>query len=139
MKVSVIDLGFNSAKLVNYSVNYGSYKAYQQESRKVRLGHSLGQNKDLGQESAARTIDDLRLFRDMIDFQSIKHVVAVANSPVREAANRNEFLEKIFHETGFSFKVLSGEEEALYSYLGALQSTCYPTGLFFDLGGGLAV
>jgi exopolyphosphatase / guanosine-5'-triphosphate,3'-diphosphate pyrophosphatase len=32
--------------------------------------------------------------------------------------------------------VLSGKEEALYSYLGALKSVCIPTTLFFDLGGG---
>jgi exopolyphosphatase/guanosine-5'-triphosphate,3'-diphosphate pyrophosphatase len=137
MKVSVIDLGFNSAKLVNYSVNYdSSFKAYQQEGAKVRLGQGLAQTGVLAQESMKRTIDTLRLFRDIVDFQSIKHIVPVATSAVREATNSTKFLEQVFHETGFRFRVLSGKEEALYSYLGALQSTCIPTALFFDLGGG---
>jgi exopolyphosphatase/guanosine-5'-triphosphate,3'-diphosphate pyrophosphatase len=137
MKVSVIDLGFNSAKLVNYYVDYNnSYKAYQREGAKVRLGQGLAQTGVLAQESIKRTIDILRLFRDIVDLQSIKHVVPVATSAVREATNGTEFLEQVFHETGFRFRVLSGKEEGLCSYLGALQSTCIPTALFFDIGGG---
>ncbi len=57
MKVSVIDLGFNSAKLVNYYVDYNnSYKAYQREGAKVRLGQGLAQTGVLAQESIKRTI-----------------------------------------------------------------------------------
>ena len=42
MKVSVIDLGFNSVKLVNYDVRKdGTFKAYQQEGVKVKLGEGL--------------------------------------------------------------------------------------------------
>ena len=42
MKVSVIDLGFNSIKLVNYDVRRnGTFKAYQQEGVKVKLGEGL--------------------------------------------------------------------------------------------------
>jgi exopolyphosphatase / guanosine-5'-triphosphate,3'-diphosphate pyrophosphatase len=55
---------------------------------------------------------------------------------VREANNQKDFLKEIYEETGFRFRVLSGKEEALYSYLGALKSVCIPTTLFFDLGGG---
>ncbi|MGC2681966.1 MAG: Ppx/GppA phosphatase family protein [Candidatus Nitrosopolaris sp.] len=137
MKVSVIDLGFSSVKLVNYYVDYNNaYKAYQQEGAKVRLGQDLVQTGVLAQESMKRTIDTLRLFRDIVDLQSIKHVVPIATSAVREAGNRTEFLEQVLHETGFRFTVLSGKEEAVYSYLGTLQSTCFPTALFFDIGGG---
>jgi exopolyphosphatase/guanosine-5'-triphosphate,3'-diphosphate pyrophosphatase len=137
LKVSVVDLGFNSIKLVNYYVNKdNSYNAYEQESVKVKLGERLIETGRLGRESIQRTIDSLKLFRDIIDFQSIKHVLAVATSAVREAGNKYDFLKEVYEETGFRFRVLSGQEEALYSYAGALKSTCIPTALFFDLGGG---
>jgi exopolyphosphatase/guanosine-5'-triphosphate,3'-diphosphate pyrophosphatase len=137
MRVSVIDLGFNSVKLVNYYVNHdGTYEAYQREGVKVRLGQGLGKTGVLAQESIQRTIDALRLFREVVNFQSIEQVLPVATSAVREAKNRDEFLKQVFQETRFRFRVLSDKEEALYSYLGALQSTCLPTALFFDLGGG---
>ena len=73
MKVSVIDLGFNSIKLVNYDVKKnGTFKAYQQEGVKVKLGEGL--NHSTGYLSGApvqRTIDALKMFRDIIDFDSI--------------------------------------------------------------------
>ncbi len=46
------------------------------------------------------------------------------------------FFMKFFKRQDFVLELLSGKEEALYSYLGALRSTCIPSALFFDLGGG---
>jgi exopolyphosphatase/guanosine-5'-triphosphate,3'-diphosphate pyrophosphatase len=60
----------------------------------------------------------------------------VATSAVRDAGNREDFLKQVRAQTGFQFRVLSGQEEAFYSYVGALQATCIPTALFFDIGGG---
>ncbi len=137
MKVSVIDLGFNSVKLVNYDIKKdGTFKAYQQEGVKVKLGEGLHKTGYLGKEPVERTIDALLMFHDIINFDSVRHVLPVATSAVREAGNKNDFLKQVYSQTGFQFKVLSGQEEGLYSYIGALQSTCIPTSLFFDLGGG---
>ncbi|HXV46071.1 MAG TPA: hypothetical protein VD736_05305 [Nitrososphaera sp.] len=137
MRVSVIDLGFNSVKLVDYDIKKdGTFKAYQQEGVKVKLGEGLNETGYLGKEQVDRTIAALRMFRDIINFDSIRHVLPVATSAVREAGNKNDFLKQVYSQTGFQFKVLSGQEEGLYSYIGALQATCVPTALFFDLGGG---
>jgi exopolyphosphatase / guanosine-5'-triphosphate,3'-diphosphate pyrophosphatase len=137
MKTSVIDLGFNSVKLVNYDIKKdGSFKAYQQEGVKVKLGEGLHETGYLGKEQVERTIEALRIFRDIINFDSIRHVLPVATSAVREAGNKTDFLKQVYSKTGFQFKVLSEHEEGLYSYVGALQATCIPTVLFFDLGGG---
>ena len=138
VRVSVIDLGFNSIKLVNYDVRAnGIFKAYQQEGVKVKLGEGLNHRTGyLSGLPVQRTIDALKMFRDIIDFNSIDQVLPVATSVVREASNKDDFLKHIYDQTGFQFKVLSGQEEGLYSYVGALKSICLPTTLFFDLGGG---
>jgi exopolyphosphatase / guanosine-5'-triphosphate,3'-diphosphate pyrophosphatase len=138
VKVSVIDLGFNSIKLVNYDVRRnGTFKAYQQEGVKVKLGEGLNHRTGyLSGTPVQLTIDALKMFRDIIDFDSIEQVLPVATSVVREAGNKDDFLKQIYKQTGFQFKVLSGQEEGLYSYVGALRATCMPTTLFFDLGGG---
>jgi exopolyphosphatase/guanosine-5'-triphosphate,3'-diphosphate pyrophosphatase len=137
MKVSVIDLGFNSVKLVNYDIKKdGTFKAYQQEGVKVKLGEGLHETGYLGKEQVNRTIGALGMFRDIINFDSIRHALPVATSGVREAGNKSDFLKQVYSQTGFQFKVLSGQEEGLYSYIGAMQATCTPTALFFDLGGG---
>ena len=45
-------------------------------------------------------------------------------------------MSRIREETGISFSVLSGREEALYSYTGAATHLNMPTSVCFDIGGG---
>ncbi len=55
---------------------------------------------------------------------------------MREAKDRDRFISDIYEKTGFSFRVLSHEEESYYSWCGSLHSMCISDALFFDLGGG---
>lgn len=47
---------------------------------------------------------------------------AVATSAVREALNRQEFIQRVKASTGIRIEVASGVEEARYIYLGILQA-----------------
>ncbi|MDE1769787.1 MAG: Ppx/GppA family phosphatase [Thaumarchaeota archaeon] len=113
-----------------------SFDVYQQEGIKVRLGEGLDEKGKLGKKPMIRAIDTLQVFRDIIQLNPIKSVLPIATSAVREASNREEFLNIVSKETGFDFKVLSEREEALYSYVGAIKSLHIPDALFFDIGGG---
>ena len=137
MKISVIDLGYNSAKLVTYNVkDDDSFDVFQQEGIRVKLGEGLDEKGKLGKKPTLRAIDTLRLFRDVVQSQPIKSVLPIATSAVREASNGGDFLDEVYKETGFRFKVLSEKEEALYSYVGAIKSLQVPNAFFFDIGGG---
>ncbi|MDG6997514.1 MAG: Ppx/GppA family phosphatase [Nitrososphaerota archaeon] len=137
MKISVIDLGFNSLKLVTYDVKQdSSFTVFDQKSIPARLGEGLSQTGFLGTTPIQRALDGLRFFREVNEFNGVKHTIPVATSAVREAANSEEFLKKVLSETGFKFRVLSGREEALYSYTGAARSLGQSNILFFDIGGG---
>lgn len=137
MKLSVIDLGYNSVKLVCYKVNPdGTFRAYDRRSIKTKIGRGLTESGYLNEAANRDTIESLRLFRDVLVSDEVKNIVAVATSAVREAKNRNRFISDIHEKTGFSFRILSHKEESYYSWCGALYSTCIPDSLFFDLGGG---
>ena len=137
MKVAVIDVGFNSMKMVKYRVEPdGTAKSYGQLGIMAKLGEGLESTGYLGNEPISRTIDALRLCRETASLESIKHVLLVGTSPLREAANREEFLEKVEEETGMKMRVLTGNEEALYGLLGAVRSVEASSILYFDLGGG---
>lgn len=137
MKVSVIDLGYNSLKLVSYEVKRDkSFAAYGQESILARVGEGLDETGMLSEQPMRRTISSLKLLRDIVDLQHVDHVLPIATSAVREAGNKTLFLKQIVVETGFAFKVLSEREEAVYSYSGAKGALNVESGLFFDLGGG---
>lgn len=137
VKASVIDLGFNSLKMVNYNVSpEGSLRAYSQLGFKVKLGEGLNETGFLGDEPVRRTLEKLRVFRDVVEMEGIKQVIPVATSAVREAANRDQFVDEAFAATGFRFRVLTAKEEAFFSYAGAASLAGLDDSVFFDLGGG---
>ena len=134
---SVLDLGFNSAKLATYHVNgRRNYRLIAQEDAKVRLGEELDATGFLAVSPIERTLRVLKMFREIIEFESPRYVLPVATSAVREAANKGEFLHLADEISKFKFRVLSEQEEALLSYFGAVLALRIPTGVFFDLGGG---
>ena len=137
MKVAVIDVGYNSLKMVKYLVEPdGTQRAYGQFGMMARLGEGLEQTGYLGKEQMSGTVDALRLCKEAAILDEIKHILLVGTSPVREAINREEFLRTVQEETGMKMRVLTGNEEALYGFLGAARSVNAPTILLFDLGGG---
>ncbi|MGI0090290.1 MAG: hypothetical protein ACREBS_01145 [Nitrososphaerales archaeon] len=138
MKLSVIDLGFNSLKLISYNVKQDrlSFTVFDQKSIPAKLGDGLNRTDLLGNESIRKAIDGLKVFREINEFNRVKQCLPVATSAVREAVNKDQFLRQILSETGFKFRVLSGREEALYSCSGAIRALGLSNVLFFDIGGG---
>lgn len=133
---SVLDLGSNSVKLSHYTMDaHNDFKLYHQRSVRLRLLEGL-KGGVMQPEYVDRTVETLRLFREAIDFEGIRHVVAVATSAVRDAKNRRDIIDRIRRETGLDFKILSDRDEALYSYTGAVRMLHIPSVLFFDIGGG---
>lgn len=137
MKISIIDIGSNTIKLVIYEVRKdNSFIGVRQESTKVKLGESLAYSDSLNEQSMLKSIDVLLQYRDIARLEATNKVLCVGTSAVREARNGQYFIDQVLKKTGFRIRVLNGEEEAYYSYLGASMMTCIPNGLFFDLGGG---
>ena len=123
--------------MVSYVVDSSNgYRAYRQTSFKVRLGEGINETGALQPEPIRRTVESLRVLRDLTELDSLKTVLPIATSAVREAANGEDFLRQVARDTGFRFRVLSPEEEALLSYAGAVGHLGFPDTVFFDLGGG---
>ena len=113
-----------------------SFKREEQFSVKARLGEGLNKDRLLNEQAIVRALAALKKFREVINLRMIRIILPIATSAVREASNQHEFLWSVQKETGFRFKVLTEEEEALYSYIGASRAIWLREALFFDLGGG---
>jgi exopolyphosphatase/guanosine-5'-triphosphate,3'-diphosphate pyrophosphatase len=85
-----------------------------------------------------RVLQCLKEWRGIIDALHADAVAAVATSAVRDAANREEFLNRVKREAGFEVELISGEEEARRTMLGIRSGL--PVGvadvLALDIGGG---
>ncbi|GAB6077260.1 Ppx/GppA phosphatase family protein [Desulfurobacterium crinifex] len=132
-KVAVVDIGSNTVKLVVYRVKGKKIEKIYSDSIYVRLLNYL-KNGKLTEEGILKLEIVLKDFREKVEEFQPNCTIAFATYVVRAAENRKELLERI--EEYFNVEVLSGEEEAYYSALGALLDVKVKKGLLFDIGGG---
>jgi exopolyphosphatase / guanosine-5'-triphosphate,3'-diphosphate pyrophosphatase len=85
-----------------------------------------------------RAVEALRMFGALAQASDVPTVIGIATSAVRDAVNQSDVLHRIAKETGLQFRVVSGEEEAYYGYLGVLNSLPLRDGCIVDIGGGSA-
>lgn len=137
-RVAIIDLGSNSARVVVMAGRAGFNFHLEDEIREiVRLREGMT-SQGLSERAMTRGLFALRLFKQFCDSLQVHHIIATATSAVREAANGEQFLERVEREVGLSLRILEGDEEAYYGVLGVLGALSPPDGVVLDIGGGSA-
>lgn len=135
-KIAIIDLGSNSVRMNVISVNEnGGYFVFDSAKEMVRLSEGLQESSILQDEPIKRTLKALRYFKGLIEVHDVKEIHALSTAAVRMAKNKEAFLNLVEDETGLVFKILSGQEEAYYDYLGVVNSIECPHHLMIDIGG----
>jgi exopolyphosphatase/guanosine-5'-triphosphate,3'-diphosphate pyrophosphatase len=136
-KTAIIDLGSNSVRLIIILIQKGRhYKLIEQEKEMVRLGENLYEDNMLKEAAMERTMKTLGLFRDLIESHKAEKVILTATAAVRNADNRDVFLNRIKDEFNWNFQVVSGEREAFLGYLGVINTINENSFLIADIGGG---
>ncbi len=119
--IAGIDIGTNTLRLLISEIGKHHFKEIHSERMITRLGEGLSGSVRLTDNAVARTVSTLRDFRIIIDRYMINEVVVAATSAVREAENRQYFIDLVKKETGFDIEVISGEEEARRTFLGIMR------------------
>jgi len=139
---SSIDIGTNSVLLLVADVTNNGIDVLYEEQHVPRLGKNVDKDRSLHPESQARVIDVLKRFQKTLadDFPDLtEKPIVTATSAVRDASNRDEFLEAVKKELGWKVRILSGDEEAETTYAGAvsvLSSDVIANPVIIDIGGG---
>ncbi|MGB8993618.1 MAG: hypothetical protein WCD80_16290, partial [Desulfobaccales bacterium] len=104
------------------------------------LGRGLAQTGDLAAEGMARTFEALQGFKQVMEDYGVAAYRAVGTQALRQAKNRQVFLDRLRDSLGLAVQVLAPEEEARLSLQGVLSALDpkYLPGpvLVFDVGGG---
>ena len=122
MRIAAIDIGSNSFHMVIVESRSGGFHVIDREKEMVRLGERTLSRGRLSAAAMRRGLDALREYKRLADMHGVDKLLVVATSAVREAANGEDFLERVGGEIGFYPQVVSGEEEARLIYLAALHS-----------------
>lgn len=134
--LAAIDMGSNSFRLEIGQLFHGRYRRIDYLKDTVRLGGGLDADGMLTDDAAERGLACLRRFAARLGSFPTRHVRAVATQTLREAKNRNAFLERAQEALGHPIEVISGREEARLIYAGVahLQPADQPR-LVVDIGG----
>lgn len=138
-RVGIIDLGSNTTRMIvlAYQPHY-AFKLVDEIKETVRLIAGAADSNILQPDAVDRAIQALRMFSALAQASDVPRVIGIATSAVRDALNQADVLHRIAKETGLTFRVVSGEEEAYYGYLGVLNSLPLRDGFIVDIGGGSA-
>jgi exopolyphosphatase/guanosine-5'-triphosphate,3'-diphosphate pyrophosphatase len=138
-RVAAIDCGTNSIRLLVADVAGDSLTDVDRRMKIVRLGEGVDRTGRLAADAIERTRIALKGYADEIARLSAERVRMVATSATRDAANAAEFHDMVTATLGIEPEVISGDEEARLSFLGAvrgLPADLPGPYLVVDIGGG---
>jgi exopolyphosphatase / guanosine-5'-triphosphate,3'-diphosphate pyrophosphatase len=116
--LAAVDLGSNSYRLEIGRLEHGQVQRVEYLKETVRQGGGLDENRRLTPEAMQRGWECLARFGERLAGFGAQQVRAVATQTLREARNRDEFLQQARQVLGFPIDVISGREEARLIYLG---------------------
>lgn len=121
MRLSVLDIGTNTVLHLIADVDKtGSLTTVHQGHAMPRLGMGVDEHRTLSPDSMARVLSCLKDYvREAREFQAEK-IIACGTSALRDASNSAEFIGMVKAEIGVNVSVLTGEEEAELTYIGAV-------------------
>ena len=137
IELAAIDLGSNSFRLEIAQLDHGLLKRREYLKETVRQGNGLDADRNLTLDAMQRGWDCLSRFAERLAGFKKYQVRAVATQTLREARNREIFLDRAQQILGFPIDVISGREEARLIYQGVshLLPQSSERRLVVDIGG----
>ncbi len=140
MKTASIDLGTNTCLLlVKETLASGEERILHDESTVVRLGQGVDQSGELNVDAMKRALECISKYSQIASTLGVEpsRILAVGTAQARDAKNAAQFFNQVQTETGVQFKVLTGDEEARATFLGAaLPEMDIRRMVVMDIGGG---
>ncbi len=136
MKCGIIDLGSNTVQLTLYDyAPDGSFRPLLNQWETVGLAGYIenGVMSTQGIQAACRSLGGFKALLDALEVPSLH---AFATASLRNSSNAPQVVDAIWSSVGVHVELLSGEEEAGFSFRGAMLGAHSPNGLMTDVGGG---
>jgi len=139
MRLGVLDVGSNTVHLLVVDAHLGAQPTPQLSRKSVlRLAEHIDKRGDLAVEGADALVGATLGARRQAKDLHCDELLAFATSAVRDARNSSEVLARVKKETGVELRVLTGEDEAVLTFLAVRRWFGWSAGrlLCLDIGGG---
>ncbi|GGY30366.1 Ppx/GppA phosphatase family protein [Streptomyces xanthochromogenes] len=138
-RVAAIDCGTNSIRLLVADADTATGEITDLDRRMtiVRLGQGVDRTGRLAPEALERTFAACREYAAVIKDLGAERLRFVATSASRDAENRDDFVRGVLGILGVEPEVISGDQEAEFSFVGATKELDGDDDyLVVDIGGG---
>ena len=135
--LAVIDLGSNSARIAVLRLDAAGQLDIIADARtSLQLARHIDSRGRLEASAVNAAVAAVRDFRAVAKAAGADRIVAVATAAIRTATNRESVLARLEADTGLGIKVIEGDDEARFAFLGAVHGLPIDSGYLIDVGGG---
>lgn len=139
MTVASIDIGTNTVLLLiaEIDIENEKIKTISDLHRIPRLGKGLLAGEKIKKEKIDLFLEIMSEFHKIIVKHKVNKIIASATNAFRIASNSDEIIRIVKDKFNIDIEIISGEEEAFYSFLGATSGIKkLEEALVIDIGGG---
>jgi exopolyphosphatase/guanosine-5'-triphosphate,3'-diphosphate pyrophosphatase len=139
MRLGVLDVGSNTVHLLVVDAHLGAQPTPQLSRKSVlRLAEHIDKRGNLAREGADALVGATLGARRQATELHCDELLAFATSAVRDARNSSDVLARVKEETGVELMVLTGDDEAVLTFLAVRRWFGWSAGrlLCLDIGGG---
>jgi exopolyphosphatase / guanosine-5'-triphosphate,3'-diphosphate pyrophosphatase len=125
MRLAAIDTGTNSTRLLITEIKSATKEEFAtvdiiREMHITRLGKNLDKTGLIDKKNAEKTVSVLKKYFDLIKCYKVRRYRAVGTRALRQAANASWYKSYVMDLFGLELEIISPEEEALLSFIGAV-------------------
>ncbi|MGL4910464.1 MAG: Ppx/GppA phosphatase family protein [Cetobacterium sp.] len=135
-KICVMDIGSNSIRMVIYEITQNkAFIPIEDIKETIRLGEGINEKKELKQEKIDLALKTIQLFKKVCLRNNVDEIVAFGTAALRISTNGEKLVKDILKTTGIDVIIFKGEDEAYFSFEGAINTLDIKEGVVIDLGG----
>ena len=135
MLYGIIDIGSNTIRMAIYLIEGDRIEFLMKQKHTVGLAAYVHDGV-MSPEGVERAIEVLQEFKVFLYSFNITRVYAFTTAALRNAKNSEAAVGAIEHAVGLPIRVISGDEEATFDFVGAVHDIPAEDGLLVDIGGG---
>ncbi|HEX2947354.1 MAG TPA: Ppx/GppA phosphatase family protein [Clostridia bacterium] len=139
MRLAAIEIGTNSTKMIIVERNEtGSYSTIRKCITVNRLSHRMFEKNIIQPEAFEGGLDIIRDYMRVIKENEAELVSIFSTSVLRDADNKDVFMQEVKSRTGCDIQIISGDTEAWYAYKAVSRLIQDRDGkaIVIDIGGG---
>ena len=135
MLYGIIDIGSNTIRMAIYLIEGDRVEFLMKQKHRVGLAAYV-RDGVMSPEGIAKAVEVLQEFKGFLYSFNITEVHAFTTAALRNCKNSEAAVGIIEHAVGLPIRIISGDEEATFDFVGALHGIPAEDGLLVDIGGG---